>query len=404
MPVIKLTPEFLATSLICPAGQRRIEYCDGHHRDAVPGLYIEVRNTSPGHGTFYLRYKDQAGKTCHAKVGRTTDLDLDAARERARTLRARIALGADPVAEKKAASKVLTYSQFFEQEYLPFIKPRKRSCKKDESMYRLRLKKEFGNLRLDQIRRQHIATFHNSLKEKGLSGATSDHHLKLLRFSLNIAVRFELLASNPAAMIPCFNEFNQVDNRLSDQELKRLLSALRDAGTPISKIALMLAATGCRQSEITSLRWENCDLANRLIYIEQENSKSKRRRAVPLNDMAMEIIQSLTKRKGADFVLENPRTKTRYFSVHKGWDQLRCAAGLPHLRLHDLRHLAASRLASAGESIYVISKLLGHANVVTSERYSAVSDSAIRTASENLARLLTTDLDEQPEPDRSQDP
>jgi integrase len=396
MPVVKLNQGFIETSLTCPEGKRRTEYCDGKSRDAVPGLYIEVRNTSPCQGTFYLRHKDPNGKTCHQKLGRTTDIDLATAREKARTLRAQIALGADPSADKKASRAVLTYSSFFENEYLPYVKPRKRSWRKDESMYRLRLKKEFGNLRLYQIRRQHVATFHNALKEQGLSGATADHHLKLLRYSLNIAVRFELLNSNPAASVPCFNEFNQVDNRLSDEELKQLFSVLKTAGTPISKIALMAAATGCRLSELTSLSSENCDLKNRVLYIEKENSKSKKRRTVPLNDMAMQIIQGLAKREGAEYVFENPKTKTRYYSVYKGWDQLRRKADLPHCRFHDLRHLAASRLASAGESIYVISKLLGHANVVTSERYSAVADHAIRNASDNLSRLLTSDLDELP--------
>ena len=53
MPIAKLTNEFLKTSLTCPEGKRRIEYCDGLSRDAVPGLYIEVRSTSEGQGTYY---------------------------------------------------------------------------------------------------------------------------------------------------------------------------------------------------------------------------------------------------------------------------------------------------------------------------------------------------------------
>ncbi|QFY89675.1 tyrosine-type recombinase/integrase [Magnetovirga frankeli] len=58
------------------------------------------------------------------------------------------------------------------------------------------------------------------------------------------------------------------------------------------------------------------------------------------------------------------------------------------LRLHDLRHLGPSKLASQGESIYIISKLLGHRNVRTSERYSAVSDAALKRASQNLSEIL----------------
>ena len=58
--------------LVCAAGLRRQELVD----IGGTGLYLEVRATSPGQGTYYLRYKDANGKTCHQKIGRTTDMDL----------------------------------------------------------------------------------------------------------------------------------------------------------------------------------------------------------------------------------------------------------------------------------------------------------------------------------------
>ena len=72
MPIVKLTQSFIATNLQCPDGKNRIEYCDTE----LPGLYIETRATSEGQGTWYLRYKDANGKTCHQKLGRTTEIDL----------------------------------------------------------------------------------------------------------------------------------------------------------------------------------------------------------------------------------------------------------------------------------------------------------------------------------------
>ena len=61
MPIIKLTQAFINKSLQCPSNKTRIEYCDSE----LPGLYVEVRATSQGQGTYYLRYKDSTGKTCH---------------------------------------------------------------------------------------------------------------------------------------------------------------------------------------------------------------------------------------------------------------------------------------------------------------------------------------------------
>ena len=77
MPITKLNQKFINQDLKCPDDKTRIEYCDVD----LPGLYIEVRATRPGQGTYYLRYKDGTGKTCHQKIGRSTDIPLTDARK-----------------------------------------------------------------------------------------------------------------------------------------------------------------------------------------------------------------------------------------------------------------------------------------------------------------------------------
>ena len=149
MPIIKLTQQYINHDLQCPDGKTRIEMCD---KD-LPGLYVEVRATSPGQGTYYLRYKDTNSKTCHQKLGRTIETTLADVRKQAKTLKAEIALGADPRGEEKARKAIPTYAEFFTEHYLPYVKPRKRSWGKDEEMFRLRLNAVFGKQRLNQITR-----------------------------------------------------------------------------------------------------------------------------------------------------------------------------------------------------------------------------------------------------------
>ena len=83
MPIVKLTQQFIANDLKCPEGKNRIEYCC----DFTQGLYALVSATSPGVGTFFLRFRDSNGKTCHQKIGRTTDISLADARKEAKRLR-----------------------------------------------------------------------------------------------------------------------------------------------------------------------------------------------------------------------------------------------------------------------------------------------------------------------------
>lgn len=102
MPIVKLTQAFIDNNLQCPSNKSRIEYCC----QELPGLYVEIRATSQGQGTYYLRYKDSTGKTCHQKIARTTDISLQDARKRAKTLKAEIALGAPIHVPKNAPERL----------------------------------------------------------------------------------------------------------------------------------------------------------------------------------------------------------------------------------------------------------------------------------------------------------
>src|SRR5665647_406055 len=175
--IVNLTQNFITNNLICPAGKVQAELCCSEQK----GLYILVSAKSPGQGTYYLRYKDISGKTCHQKIGRTSDISLADARKQAKTLKSEINLGADPRGEAKKQKAVLTFSEFFENHYMPFVKQRKRSWYSDESLYRVRLKEAFGNKRLNQITRQAIQIFHTCLMEIGLAAATCNHHVKLMK-------------------------------------------------------------------------------------------------------------------------------------------------------------------------------------------------------------------------------
>ena len=115
MPVIKLTQQFIDHELKTPASLRRVEYVD----ELLPGHYVEVRATSPGEGTYYLRYKDPTRKTCHQKIGTTKEMTLVQARIRVKELKAEIRLGADPRGEAKARKAVPTFDSFFTEMYTP---------------------------------------------------------------------------------------------------------------------------------------------------------------------------------------------------------------------------------------------------------------------------------------------
>lgn len=321
MPIVKLTQDFITNSLICPQDKTRIEHCD---RD-LPGLYIEVRATSKGQGTYYLRYKDCTGKTCHQRIGTTNEITLADARKQAKTLKAEIALGANPKGAEKTKKVMLTYSAFFNDHYLPYVTPRKRSWKRDEELFRLRIEKVIGGKKLDAITRQEIQSFHTALLAEGLAPATCDHHIKLIRQSLNLAVEWDMLEKNPTSKVPLFNVDNKVEHYLDEAELGRLLAVLRSPDSPrsVCQIALFLLSTGARLNEALSATWSQIDRQTRVWRIPASISKSRKIRVVPLNDSALDVLAELDTEGEFDGLFVNRQTGKPYTTIMKVWSRLR---------------------------------------------------------------------------------
>ncbi|SEQ45840.1 site-specific integrase [Nitrosomonas ureae] len=381
MPVVKLTESFIRNNLECPEGKQRIEMCDALEK----GFYIEVRHTSHGEGTFYLRYKIH-GKTYHQKIARTIDMSLADARKRAKTLKAEIALGSDPRGEEKARKAVLTFSDFFENNYLDHKKPRKRSWARDEQLYRLRIKTVFGHKRLNEITRQQIQSFHTALKNEGLAAATCNHHIKLLKHSLNLAIDWEMLDKNPVARVPLFFEDNKIEHFMDDVELNRLLTVLHtDENRPICQIALLLLSSGCRLNELLSAKWTDVNLEKGIFTIRATNAKSKKLRGVPLNESAIEVLNQLDTQGKFEYLFINRLTGKPYCNIHKVWHRLREKAGLKHLRLHDLRHQYASFLVNSGRTLYEVQQIFGHSTSVVTQRYSHLSTKVLNEAAQSAS-------------------
>lgn len=385
MTTIKLTQDVINTGLQCPGGKTRIELCDTD----LPGLYVEVRATNQGQGTYYLRYKDATNKTCHQKIGRTTDTSLPDARKRAKTLKAEIQLGADPRGAAKANKAVITFADLFDLHYLPYVKPRKRSWKRDEELYRLRIKGAFGHKRLNEISRQQVQKFHTSVLDQGLSAATADHHVKLIRHALNLAVEWELLDKNPTTGVPLFNVDNKVEHYLGEADLECLLGILRtDSNRNVCLIALYLLSTGCRLNEALQATWAQIDRGNRVWRIPAAQSKSKKVRSVPLNDSALDVIQQLDTEGVYPHLFVNRQTGKPYGTIMKVWSRLRAEAGLPHLRIHDLRHQYASFLVNSGRSLYEVQQILGHSDPSVTQRYAHLSSRSLQEAANTASVVI----------------
>jgi len=267
--------------------------------------------------------------------------------------------------------------------YVPYVRTRKRSYANDISMLNLRILDVFGDHPLNTIRRQQIQTMHTALREEGLSASSCDHHVKLIRYMLNLAVQWELIDKNPADKIPLFNEDNRVENYMSEEELQRLLAVLaKDKSKVICQLILFLLNTGARMNEAAQAKWGDIDTDTCVWRIPASNSKSKRVKSIPLNQSALAIIDAMIARRSTEYVFANRRTGKPYVNINKPWRRLREAADLPHLRIHDLRHQFASHLVNSGRSLYEVQQILGHSDPSVTQRYAHLSTRILQEAAE----------------------
>jgi len=84
----------------------------------------------------------------------------------------------------------------------------------------------------------------------------------------------------------------------------------------------------------------------------------------------------------------NEETKKPYTTIMKVWSRLRTKAGVPHLRIHDLRHQYASFLVNSGRSLYEVQQILGHSDPKVTQRYAHLSTRSLQEAANSASVLI----------------
>lgn len=193
--------------------------------------------------------------------------------------------------------------------------------------------------------------------------------------------------TNPCRHVDRFAE--KPKNRfLSAEEIVRLQKELtrQTRTTPHAAGALrLLLLTGCRRSEILNMKWEQVDLTKGVFKMPDSKTGA---RYVPLNDSAIKVLRKIPRVGDCPYVIANPRTGKGLQDLNRTWRRVRKYTKLEDVRLHDLRHTFASRAVEAGLSLIVISKLLGHKQLQTTQRYAHLAFEDALVASNRVAEFM----------------
>ena len=186
------------------------------------------------------------------------------------------------------------------------------------------------------------------------------------------------IAKNPRKQFARFLDMYEL------ARLGRVLDA-HEARWPEAAAAIrLLALTGCRRGEVLDLRWR--DIGEDAINLEDSKTGP---RAVPLGEAARALIEALPGARELDAFLFPRHAEGRgTYSLTMCWRAVCTDAGLGRLRLHDLRHTAASQAIMAGENLPLVGKLLGHRRHRTTAGYAHLDDAHLIVSVEKVGCVI----------------
>lgn len=357
----------------------------------LPGFGLKI--TPNGKKVFILQYRVGGRESTRRRytIGPYGAITPDQARREAIRLRGLIAGGNDPAEAKAKANTAIPFktfaAQYLEQYATPHKKPR--SIVEDRRNLDNHVLPVLGHKSLEKISRADVAQLHHGLR---MSPTAANRVLSLVTTMLNLAERWGMRpdGSNPCKHIPRFKEHRR-ERFLSSEEMARLGQALTQAEQDnthspfIIGLFRLLIFTGARLGEIRGLKWVDVDLPERRLNLPDSKSGKK---TIQLNAPAMAVLDALPKIGGNDFVCCGQRKGKGLVGIHRVWFDIRTTAGLPDVRLHDMRHAFASVGAGSGMSLPIIGALLGHSQAETTKRYAHLHQDPLREASEAIAQQI----------------
>lgn len=274
---------------------------------------------------------------------------------------------------------------------------------------------------LEKVTRHHVQRILNA-KESTLKPQTIHHMRAVLRTALNAAIKDGILPPGhnvaAAARSPKLPSPGEGIEPLTPQQASTLLTTIK--GDPLETLVTVAVSVGVRSGEALGLRWSDVDLDTGTMTVDHSlqrlegkwkmcpTKSRKARRTINLPARSLEALKSHKARQSADrlrlgqlwmgdklgecsdLVFTNQYglpLEATYVTKH--FQRLVKAAGLPHMRFHDLRHSCATLLLVQQVPMKFVQELLGHSTMkMTSDLYSHIVPEIRRETAAAMDRAL----------------
>lgn len=225
-----------------------------------------------------------------------------------------------------------------------------------------------GNINIDTISNSDVKKYlDNRLTTSSIFSARKD--LINLKAFFRYAIEENYLSVNPCTGIKMYKTPEKQPLYFSKEGFTKLLGVIDNQ--EFKNLVLLAANTGLRQMELVNLRWTQIDLKLRNIILDQRThiTKSKKIRSVPINEKIYPILLTMQSQATSERLFSFTGKNTDVLISQKFKSYVLKAELNPSLHFHSLRHSFASWLVQGGVNIFLVSKLLGHADIKTTEIY-----------------------------------
>ena len=281
----------------------------------------------------------------------------------------------------------------FRQAATKYLNEAVKATIEDDAMHLKVLDRYIGHLALGQVHMGTLQPFIAARRTQGVKTRTINHALQVVRHILFLAAgewldEHGLTWLETAPRIKFLPEHDRRDPYpLSWEEQTDLFQELPPH---LARMALFKVNTGCREGEVCNLLWEweapVPELGTSIFLIPAVRVKNREERLVVLNQVALSVVEE---RRGVhpEYVFTykgNPVQKMN----SSAWRKARIRAGLPQVRVHDMKHTFGRRLRAAGVTFEDRQDLLGHKSGRVTTHYSAAElgnliEAANRVCGEN---------------------
>jgi integrase len=246
----------------------------------------------------------------------------------------------------------------------------------DDAMHLRALDAYIGDLPIQRVNMDTLQPHIVARRRKGIKTSTINHALQVVRRILHLSAGewFDENGLSWLANPPHIKFSPETDRRdpypLSWDEQNRLFQELP---SHLAQMALFKVNTGCREAEVTGLRWEWETLVPELgvpvFLIPGSCTKNRQSRVIVINRVAQSVVDQ---QRGIHsefvFTFKGKPVRKMYSTA---WKKARQRVGMKQVRVHDLRHTFGRRLRAAGVSFEDRQDLLGHKSGRVTTHYSA---------------------------------